>query len=329
MTVYGKLLKQKRHASAVPSRGPNVEQVGAQLVLKNPRARLSRTESRNLLFGQLGEVLWYLSGKDSAEIIKYYIPKYPLEREQDPKVVRSAYGPRLFKRKGPSQLHWIVDLLRTNPGSRRAVIPIYNPDDTFPHPEVPCTCTLQFMNRAGRLVMVTHMRSNDAWLGLPGDIFAFTMLQELVARSLGLELGRYHHLVGSLHLYDRDRNSAQVYLTEGYQQSLPMPTMPLGDQCATVIKVLRAEILIRHGRSIGQVARLGQYWGDIARLLQIYAAYQRKDHSAISKIRRAMKDSVYNTYIDRRYRAIGNTAANNQPEALTLDLKLEQGEIVK
>jgi thymidylate synthase len=37
--------------------------------------------------------------------------------------------------------------------------------------------------------MVTTMRSNDAYLGLPHDVFCFTMLQEIIARSLGREIG--------------------------------------------------------------------------------------------------------------------------------------------
>lgn len=37
------------------------------------------------------------------------------------------------------------------------------------------------------------MRSNDAYLGFPHDVFFFTMIQELVARSLGIRVGDYHH----------------------------------------------------------------------------------------------------------------------------------------
>ena len=43
--------------------------------------------------------------------------------------------------------------------------------------------------------MLTYMRSNDAYWGLPHDVFAFTMLQEILARSLTLELGTYKHAV--------------------------------------------------------------------------------------------------------------------------------------
>jgi thymidylate synthase len=48
------------------------------------------------------------------------------------------------------------------------------------------------------------MRSNDAYVGLPYDIFLFTSLQELMASELDIEIGTYYHSVNSLHIYHRD-----------------------------------------------------------------------------------------------------------------------------
>ena len=43
------------------------------------------------------------------------------------------------------------------------------------------------MIRSGQMDMITYMRSNDVFLGLPHDIFAFTMIQEIMARTLSVE----------------------------------------------------------------------------------------------------------------------------------------------
>ena len=48
------------------------------------------------------------------------------------------------------------------------------------------------------------MRSNDIWFGLPYDIFQFTSLQILLSMELGVGIGTYTHICGSLHLYERD-----------------------------------------------------------------------------------------------------------------------------
>ena len=74
------------------------------------------------------------------------------------------------------------------------------------------------------------MRSNDVIKGLPHDIFCFTMLQEMVARMISVDLGIYKHCVGSLHLYDTDKSKAKSFMREGWQSTKSaMPPMPDGD----------------------------------------------------------------------------------------------------
>jgi hypothetical protein len=56
--------------------------------------------------------------------------------------------------------------------------------------------------------MVTTMRSEDAWLGLPYDIFCNTTLQRCLASELNIGLGTYTHNVGSMHLYEKNFKAA-------------------------------------------------------------------------------------------------------------------------
>ena len=86
--------------------------------------------------------------------------------------------------------------------------------------EIPCTTTFQFMVRDNRVHMLTTMRSNDAYIGLPHDVFCFSMLQEIIACSLGSDLGTYRHFVGSMHLYDRDLSKAEEFVSEGLQSRI-------------------------------------------------------------------------------------------------------------
>jgi hypothetical protein len=103
--------------------------------------------------------------------------------------------------------------------------------------DIPCTLSVQFLVRAGRLHAVTQMRSNDIWLGTPYDIFAITSLQRLIADELSLSYGEYVHNVGSMHLYSRDREKARGCMI--IQPSVPLsfkrtPPGKLGDHAAVV-----------------------------------------------------------------------------------------------
>jgi len=318
MRVFDRLLRTKNRVT--PTRGGTAEEIGILLKLSNPRARLSRTETKGKIFSCLGELVWYLSKSNGLRFIEYYLPHYK-ENSVNGRSLYGAYGPRLFTLHGKiDQIANVLDLLRHKPTSRRAVIQLYDGEDLMDRKrkDVPCTCTLQFLIRNRKLYMVANMRSNDAFWGLPHDIFAFTMLQEIMARSLGVELGTYKHMVGSLHLYDKHITKAQRYLEEGWQETIPMSPMPLGDPWPAIKRLVKVEARIRGGGKMTEEEMENKgYWADLARLLQVYWHVKNADGQAIPGIKGKMSSPVYKPYIQRKQKA---KPASGPPEQLPLGL---------
>ena len=143
------------------------------------------------------------------------------------------------------------------------------------------------------------MRSNDAYLGLPHDIFVFTMFQELVARCLGVDVGAYNHLVGHLHLYEEHVEKARLYLSEGLQTIEPMPPMPEKDPVPLLPRLREAEQAIRLDPTSLAGFHFDPYWEDLLRLLRIYSE-KHHEHEGfqerIRTVRGEMNSSVYNVY---------------------------------
>ena len=116
-----------------------------------------------------------------------------------------------------AQLPLAVQRLRDDPHSRRALITMWDPlHDLFVEGarDYPCTIALQFLVRDGRLLLHTHMRSNDAWRGLTYDVFVFTQLQLAVAAALNLPVGKYTHHTTSLHVYESDVDDVTALLRQ-------------------------------------------------------------------------------------------------------------------
>ncbi len=287
-----------------PSKGPNRELIGAHFRLSNPLARLSRTEGRGKIFSCLGELCWYLAGRNDAEFISYYIPEY-LKLAEDG-ALYGGYGPRLYGWNGQNQIDNVLALLRVKPDSRRAVIQLFDAVDiSVHHEDVPCTCTLQFMVRDNALHMVTNMRSNDAYIGLPHDVFCFTMLQEIVARTLSINLGLYCHTAGSLHLYNKDDASAKRFLKEGWQSTTIMPEMPRCDPAPSIQCLLQAEESLRSGNtSVQDLEDWDDYWADLARLLLIFRLAKNKDSAGVARLRSDMVSQVYDVFIDAKLQSL-------------------------
>jgi thymidylate synthase len=298
--VLSKLLRVSSRITTL--HGDAAELTGVLLHLTNPRARLSRTEARGRLFSALGELWWYLARTDDLRFISYYVPTRYEKESDDGLTVYGAYGPRLFATRGKDQVANVIALLKERPSSRRAVIQLFDAHDIARHHKnIPCTCTLQFLLRNGRLELFTNMRSNDALVGLPHDVFAFTMVQEILARTLSVETGAYKHAVGSMHLYSADRARARQFLKEGWQPTVSMSPMPKSDPWSSIKTVLTAEREIRLGRAVNPRAlRLAPYWQDQVRLLQIYRYFRDKRAGDIARLKEQMSVSVYDPYIEEK-----------------------------
>ena len=233
---------------------PTIEVLGASLTLTDPRCRLVDVPPARVINPAfaVAEAMWILSGSDDPWI---YLFNERLADYADDGRLMGAYGPRLRRWHGSTdQLAQARQALADDPGTRRAVIQLYDPEaDTRGHKDVPCTLGYRFFLRDGLLHMHTTMRSQDLWLGFCYDIFAATILQELLAGWLGAGLGNYRLSIDSLHLYDRDVVLArQVPPGAGPgRQMIPLatPWETLDDVLASVIAGMPL-----HGQGLSELA---------------------------------------------------------------------------
>ncbi|MEV4751984.1 thymidylate synthase [Streptosporangium sp. NPDC049248] len=223
--VLHQILAQPHHAAT--ARGTTFSEVlGVGFTLADPRHRIPWLAARrpNIVFNH-AEALWYLSGRADLDMIGYYAPRLRALSADGQHLTGTAYGPRLFAPAGASQWERVVDLLRADPGTKRAAMLIMQPGELLDpaNPDVACTLSLQFLIRDGALHTMAFMRGNDAWIGLACDVFSFTLIAEYTALALGVRLGTYTHLVSSMHLSVADLPRAQAALAEPI---IPVPDAP-------------------------------------------------------------------------------------------------------
>ncbi|MGX4746999.1 thymidylate synthase [Providencia rettgeri] len=263
-----------------PTKGKNLEILGACLILTDPTKRVSRTESRSKIISCLGEFLWYLTGSNDLSFIHHYIPKYIDYAEEDGKV-HGGYGSRLFNMHNMyNQIENIISLLKNKKTSRRALIQLFDSSDLVSkdnnglseYKDIPCTVSLQFLIRENKLHLFSNMRSNDAFMGLTHDIFAFTMIQEFVARILQCELGNYYHFVSSMHLYEKDFEKINNLQKEGFMSTRSiMDVMPAIDTLDYRFKLLNIEKELRDNKLYDlDSVELNDYWKDLMRIIKIH-----------------------------------------------------------
>lgn len=215
----------------------NVLEVGpAVLQLFNPRNRLlCFNKMRNIKRYCYGEALWYMSGSNKLEFIEKY-SKFWKHISDDGITCNSAYGKYIFYDMYPtddcwsSQWEYVRRTLQNDPTSRQAVIHI-KPIQCAPTKDMVCTYVLQFSLRNNKLSLTVNMRSNDFYKGLTYDVFQFTLLQELMAAQLDVELGEYVHIANNLHIYEEDLDKIKVMIESGHAQEEILPPIPADFRC--------------------------------------------------------------------------------------------------
>lgn len=122
-----------------------------------------------------------------------------------------SYGARI----GVQMCH-VQRKLQMDADTRQAIVSIWdkNLDNLTGMHDYPCTVALQFelerytpkleLKHHHRLNMNVFMRSNDAWLGLPYDMFQFAQLQMSLAKALNVAFGSYRHIALSMHIYQEN-----------------------------------------------------------------------------------------------------------------------------
>lgn len=223
--------------------------------------------ARNLNYKFMAaEAHWILSGSDRLADIYRYNTKIA-DYSDDGVTMAGAYGPRVV-----AQLDWAVQKLLEDPFTRQSVISIWRPSPA-PSKDIPCTLSLQFFYRSGRLNTVVTMRSSDFWLGLPYDAFVFTMVTASVAaklREIGrlsgdklsqfaeCKLGAMTFNLGSSHVYQQNFDDAKLAVGQILQHDQsPEPEIPVELYDGGFNNLLSWLDVLRHSRR-GSVVR---WWG--------------------------------------------------------------------
>lgn len=183
--------------------GVRGEVLNAITVIKDPTRGIIQSDIRKMpMRYAVGELIWYLSGNNTLDAIRNYTKAWD-RMSDDGLTVNSNYGWCIKHKYDFDQWEYVKDLFMKDINTRQAVIHIKTADNR-PSKDVNCTVCIQFLARDGQLHATTYMRSNDIWMGFPYDVFSFTALQVKMAMELGLGIGTYTHIAGSLHLYERN-----------------------------------------------------------------------------------------------------------------------------
>lgn len=154
------------------------------------------------------ELKWYLSMSLNVNDIPGGAPKAWQASATPDGRINSNYGWMVWSKDNGEQYTRVLEELKKNPESRRAVMIYtrptmwreYNRDGMS---DFVCTNAVQYLLRDGKLEAVVQMRSNDVVFGYKNDKAWQDAIHRQLATDLGCEVGQMVWHAGSLHVYSR------------------------------------------------------------------------------------------------------------------------------
>lgn len=168
------------------------------------------------------EAAWILSGDNRVSTIGPYAKMIKTFSDDGIRYFGS-YGPKVV-----DQLSYVAQKIVQDSDTRQAVMNIWR-ENPGPTRDVPCTLSLQFLVRNGELHCVATMRSSDAWLGWPYDVFNFSMIAWAVCIYVRQISGQEYRpgflflTAGSQHLYESNFSAAKGVINDGTENDAGFP----------------------------------------------------------------------------------------------------------
>jgi thymidylate synthase len=192
------------------------------------------------------ELLWFLQGDTNIKYLNENRVTIWDEWADENGNLGPIYGAqwRNWNGDGIDQISEVINLIKTNPDSRRMIVVAWNPS-VLPLPGKsfadnvavgraalpPCHAFFQFYVADGKLSCQMYQRSCDIFLGVPFNIASYALLTLMMAQVTDLGPGEFIHTLGDAHIYLNHIDQCKLQLT---REPYPLPTMKFNPEVKSI-----------------------------------------------------------------------------------------------
>ena len=177
----------------------------------------------------VGELLWFLRGESNIQFLHDNGITIWDEWADANGDLGPVYGVQWRSWPTPNgqhidQIAGALELLGSNPDSRRNIVSAWNVSELDNMALPPCHLLFQLYVADGKLSCQLYQRSADMFLGVPFNIASYSLLTHMFAQQAGLEVGEFVWTGGDCHIYDNHQEQVRLQLS---RQARPYPQLNL------------------------------------------------------------------------------------------------------
>lgn len=182
------------------------------------------------------ELLWFLKGDTNVKYLQENGVRIWNEWADENGDLGPVYGKQWVSWQGAdgrtiNQIQRAVELLQSNPDSRRIMVSAWNVGELEEMALMPCHALFQFFVADGRLSCQLYQRSADVFLGVPFNIASYALLTMMMAQVTGLKPGDFVHTFGDVHIYNNHMEQVQLQLS---RTPRPLPRMKINPEVKNI-----------------------------------------------------------------------------------------------
>ena len=182
------------------------------------------------------ELLWFLNGDTNVAYLQENGVRIWNEWADENGDLGPVYGKQWRSWDSPNgetidQISNAVNLLKSNPDSRRIIVNAWNVGELKEMALTPCHCLFQFYVADGKLSCQLYQRSADTFLGVPFNIASYALLTMMMAQVCDLEPGEFVHTFGDVHLYSNHIEQTNLQLTREVRS---LPTIKINPEVKSI-----------------------------------------------------------------------------------------------
>ncbi len=185
------------------------------------------TTKRLHLRSIIHELLWFLRGETNIKYLKENGVRIWDEWADERGELPGIYGKQWRRWETAEgrvidQIGQLVEMIKTNPDSRRLIVSAWNVAEIDHMALPPCHALFQFYVADGRLSCQLYQRSADSFLGVPFNIASYALLTHMMAQQCELDAGEFIWTGGDCHIYSNHFEQAKLQLT---REPFPLPQL--------------------------------------------------------------------------------------------------------
>ena len=193
------------------------------------------------------ELLWFLKGETNIQYLQENGVRIWNEWADENGELGAVYGKQwrsweTSEGQVIDQISQAIELIMTNPTSRRIIVSAWNVGELDEMALMPCHAFFQFYVNEGKLSCQLYQRSADVFLGVPFNIASYSLLVHMMAQVCNLEVGDFVHTIGDAHLYNNHLEQAREQVS---RNPLQLPTLYLNPEITDIDSFKFEDIKVR------------------------------------------------------------------------------------